>query len=384
MTAARGWSALVGASMLLLLAVYITTAMRVGAVDSAGRTGLLDASGVPATARFDIAPSTVRVSMVADPLSQRLVNAAMISSATARAGSLASSWFDALSRLGWRDTTSRQNLLIHHAQQGDVPAVLDDIDGLLRRNLLIDQISPVLLAMEGDPAWRGRVVERLRQRPAWRFGYLQRGSLIDAADMLAARATTIRALQRSGDDVAVAEIAPVLPKLLAAGLGEQAFVVWQAREPFITRPVADPVFAKLAAEREPSAVPFHWQLTNGPDYSVYAVSRPTSYLSLSWNGAGAPVFAAQTLSAPAGRYQVILTTADARAVESTIGVRMVCGNDAIDFAHVRRLSPSRVAYSGERPVPCAFARLELFGRSGTAGLHDHQAAVSSVAIASII
>lgn len=384
-TMARVWSGFAGISMLILLAVYAATASRLTAINDAGRTAVLAVSGVsPATPTFDARIADTRIAVAYDPMNQRLVNTAMLAMSRGRPGPPDSTWFAMLARLGWRDTPSRQNLLIRHVQQGEIVATLDDIDGLLRRDQLIDQISPVLLTAESDPVWRIQIIERLRQRPSWRFGYLQRGSLIDDPVLLAARADTIRTLQRLGDDVAVGEIAPILPRLLAADLGAQAFAIWQAREPSIARPVADPGFAGLALERQPSTVPFHWQLTNGSDYGVDVESRPAPHLTLSWNGAGAPIFATQHISESAGHYAVIFTTLEpGSGLSDMIGVRAVCGSEIIDFVHSRQLSPTRIAYAGERAVPCSYPRLELFGRSARSGPRDRRVAISHVAIANV-
>jgi len=391
----RVWSALLGVSMLILLGCYIVAALGHARADAMGRIALLSLSGrAPAVPAFALAGGEARRAVEVDPLNQRMLNAAMVASVRARPAIPGAAWFAALSALGWRETTSRQNLLIHHAQANDLQAILDDVDGLLRRNQLIEQSTPLLLLVEADRQWQARLVDRLRGHPSWRFGYLQRGSLIDDPVQLAARARTLRWLQRSGDEVAVAEIAPVLPKLLDAGLGAEAFAIWRAREPAIARPVADPRFAALATETAASAVPFHWQLTNGPDHGIDLSSSPASHLTVSWNGVGAPVFASQTLSAPAGRYAVVLATPDPAGNTSgngggdatgdaaeMIGVRTICGTELVDFGPPRRVSPGRLMYLPPRPVPCAFARLELFGRRAPgATLRDRRAALSGVAI----
>lgn len=383
---ARGWAALAAFSILFLLIVYLARTGHAATVARAGPAALLDVSGSsPAFPNFAVSVADARRALVSDPLNQQLVNTAMLATARARQEVLDPDWFTVLSRLGWRDTASRQNLLVRHALQRDVSAALDDVDGLLRRNQLIEQITPALLAMEKDPTWQLQVVERLRERPSWRFGFLQRGSLIDDPGSLAARARTIRLLQVSGDDVDAGEIAPVLPKLLGAKLGEEAFSIWQAREPSILRPVADSSFVKLASEREPSTVPFHWQLTNGPDYSVEVGSRPVPHLTLSWNGVGAPVFATQYISVPVGRHTVLLTTPEPDTnVADVIGVRMACGTESVEFDRMRRVSSVSVAYASGRVVPCAFPRLELFGHPRLTGAGSRQAAVSSIVVAATI
>lgn len=381
----RLWSAFAGVSMLLLLGVYVTVAARLAVIDPAGAMAVLNVSGsAPAVPEFDVSPADARRAVISDPINQQRLNTAMLSMTRIRAGSPDQDWFTTLAKLGWRDTPSLQNLTIRHALQGKLSSVLDDVDALLRRNQAIEQVTPILLAAENDPAWQNQVVWRLRRHPPWRFGYLQRGSLIDDPVLLAARARTVQALQRSGDDVTIAEITPMLPKLITAGLAAQAFEIWKLREPTIARPVADPGFAVLAADREPLTVPFHWQLTTGPDFSVDAVSRPVSYLSVSWNGSGAPVFATQHISTSAGRYAVVLTSPDAASrTRAMVGVRLVCGSEVIDFVRTQERAPTRISYTGDRAVPCDFPRLELFGRTGD-GLRDRQATISRVEVKAAI
>lgn len=382
---ARVGAALATGSMLLLAGIYATAATRVATIARSGSLAVLASSGAaPATPDFRVPVADAQAALALDPVNQRLVNIAMLAVVRERLRQPGAAWFAALAQLGWRDTASRQNLLIRHAMLNDIPAVLDDADGLLRRNQLINELGPVLLAMEADPVWQPRLIDRLRRQPAWRFGFLQRGSLLDDPGQLAARARTLRLLQRSGDKVDMSEIAPVLPRLLAVGLGGAAFAVWQTYEPNIARPVADPGFGQVTAEREPSTVPFHWQLTSGPDYSVDAVPQPSPHLAIAWNGAGAPVFAVQYLSAPMGRYRVVLTSpVGGPPPTAIVGVRAVCGNDSVDFEQTRQLSLTRTAYAADRPVPCAFPRLELFGRTGgtsDGGAGDRQADISGVAI----
>jgi len=376
----RGFLTGVLLSILTLLGFYLSAAGRNERMMRAGLTSLM---AVPPALASEgaVEPSEARSALIVDPLNQRLLNVAMVTHARTAREEEQGRWFTALARLGWRDTASRQNLLLQHAKHENIAAILDDIDGLLRRNRLIEQVSPALITLEGDLVGRRWVIERLRQRPAWRFGYLQRGSLIDDPVQLAARARTIRSLQQSGDDVADGEISPVLPKLIAAGLGEEALAIWRVREPSIKRPIADPNFAKLATERGSSAVPFHWQLTAAADYSVDATLEPAPHLSISWSGIGVPIFAAQTLSASAGRYGVILSTAEPdKVLPKMVTVRAVCGTDVVDFVHQKEVSATKVAYFPDRPLPCPFARLELVGRQVGLPSGEMQTAISGVSL----
>ena len=383
---ARGSTIAAAVAMLAVLGLHFATARHLELLSRIAPLAVLNAQGTrPLTPQFAVSEADARAAVRADPLNQRSINIAMLATVRTRQRAPDTAWFTALARLGWRDTASRQNLAIHHGLSNDGPALLDDVDAFLRRNQLIDELSTVLVAMEGDPEWRLRVAQRLRRHPPWRFGFLQRGSLIDDPRQLIARAHTVMTLQRSGDSVTASEVAPMLPKLLAAGLGRQAFAIWRALEPAIARPIADPSFADLAAAAEPSTVPFHWQLTNGPDYAVDAIARPRPHLSITWNGAGAPVFALQYLSASAGRYAVVLTSPDRSPdLPNLVGVRAICGATAVIFTHTVRQSPLRLAYVADTPVPCSFPRFELFGRSGTDSLRDRQATISAIEIASSI
>lgn len=308
--------------------------------------------------------SVARKALLLEPLSQHLFNAVATDRAH-RAGAKILTRPDAavLRRLGWRDTPALQNLLLSDLNDEAYERLIDVADALLRRNQLIEPTRAILANTEVDDVWQARIVAKLLARPAWRLYYLQNGAELRNPAVIRARGETMLEMQRRGAKLSSAEINSVLPNLIDHGLAPAAYAIWRGSFGVAERPLADPAFRRLArqsASTDPSV--FLWQVGIGADFDVQTGNKDRGGLTIRWNGRGTPIFVTQRSSGPPGRYTAELATVDGKRLASgQIGLRLMCPGEAIDFRPTGSTRDGGLRLESEGPVPCGFARLELYG-----------------------
>lgn len=327
-------------------------------------------------------PNRLRTAITAKPLSQRIVNIAMVSSVDRQGETRLRPWIATLSQLGWRDTVSVQNMIYVAAVNGDIAAVLDLSDALLRRRQMIDQMIPVLSVAETDPQARAAFVDRLIARPAWRNTYLTSTGHLQTAEQLRARYQILRELRRRGSPPSWSEAAQNIRALEYAGLYDLGFALWRSARPGVSRPLNDTHFLQASESFRlgEDPVPYQWQIPVGAGFSADAVSENgRSTLEINWNGRGVPMFAQQRTSAEPGRYvlEVNVSPTDVADLRA-INFRFVCTrtNTAIAFQRDMR-EPTR--FVTEQALPCAYPVLQIAG-SIQAGATPHQLSLQSVTL----
>ncbi len=376
----RAIAAVLTAAVLVSVAGYAaTTSLATAGILNTRGGALLAASqsgeaGKPAA----LDKHRLRTAIAAMPLDQRLLNVAMVQDVERHGKERTAAWLAVLARLGWRDTSSVQNMLYAAALATDLPRILDLGDALLRRRRLTDQMIPVLSAVEGDAALRGMFVQRLVERPSWRGLYLTTVGHLQSRDQLIARFDTLRLLQQRGARLDQAEVVPSIAAMDRAGLSPYGFALWQSIRPETTRPLDDADF-RLASRSYATGydpVPYQWQMMTGQGFSADASRNgDQSSLTINWDGRGVPVFAQQKTSAVPGRYILDVAIEPEDVADLTaIQFKLVCDDKAVVF----QTSPSRPThYVTTDMVGCSFPILQIAGEV-QAGAVAHQLTINRI------
>ena len=271
-------------------------------------------------------------------------------------------WMPVVGRLGWRDTAAQFNRLYVAAATTDIATILDVSEALLRRQQLLDRITPVLAIVETDPKISLDLVGRLQNRPAWRGAYLESTTILTRRDQLVARYGVLRELMRRGGRLTKSEVTANVIALDRGKLPELGFSLWKAVHPDVVVPLNDPDFRRAAANSADDVipVPYDWQLLTGEGFSTDAfVEDGRSALEIKWNGRGVPVFVRQRTSARPGRYLLdIVLDRENIADLSAVQFRLMCDDTAIALRQDGKV-PTRLATV--QPVPCAYPVLEIVG-----------------------
>lgn len=271
-------------------------------------------------------------------------------------------WMPVVAQLGWRDTATQFNRLYVAAAGADIATILDVSEALLRRQQLMDRITPVLALVETDPKISLDLVGRLQNRPAWRGAYLESTTILTRRDQLVARYGILRELMRRGGQLTKTEVAANVIALDRGKLPELGFALWKAVHRDVVVPLNDPDFQRAAANSadDVTPVPYDWQLMTGEGFSTDAfVEDGRSALEIKWNGRGVPIFVRQRTSARSGRYRLdIVLDPENIADLSAIQFRLMCDDTAIALRQEGRV-PTRLATV--QPVPCAYPVFEVVG-----------------------
>lgn len=363
----RGIAAVLVVATLLSVATYLVTASQAIAAVRAVRSSAL--IGAWRLDHASIAPimmvreTVVRQAVAARPLDPVAVNVAMLRD-IGRGGEVRlSRWIPTLSMLGWRDTPTLQNRIYAAAVDANVGSILDIGDALMRRRQVQEQVIPLLVMAEADPALRSSFVARLAGNPGWRGSYLfATGYLRDRAQF-AARYDVLRALRRRGIDPGHSEMVSNINALAANGLVNLAFDLWSSSTTAtVSRPLQDPRFSEASARFSSGndQVPFEWEVTSGNGFNVtpYAENRRTA-LSIEWDGRGVPVFARQRTSAQPGRYQLDVDVAPEKVKDlATLAFQLICDGTAYRF---QQDDQRATRFMADEATPCAFPILEIAG-----------------------
>lgn len=272
-------------------------------------------------------------------------------------------WMPVVGRLGWRDTPAQLNRLYVAAAAGNIATILDVSEALLRRQQLMDRITPVLAIVETDPKIGADLVRRLQSRPAWRAAYLETTDTLLRRDQLVARYGILRELMRRGDHLSKSELTANVIALDRGKLPDLGFSLWKTVHRDVGVPLNDPYFQRAAANSAEAAttVPYDWQLLTGEGFSTDAfVDNGRSALEIKWNGRGVPVFVRQRTSAIAGRRYVLEISVDRENIPnlSAAQFRLMCDDAAILLRQEGGV-PTRLVTV--QPLPCAYPVLEIVG-----------------------
>ena len=218
--------------------------------------------------------------------------------ATARRDVKASKRFAAaMQKLGWRNTAVQRSLLINAANEENFDALMDRADALLRRDVLTDEVLPIVLLFERNPAVRKPLVRALARMPVWRRQFFGRIDILRDPVQRQARFRTVEYLIDSGATMNREEIAPLVNALDQAGDNARAEKLWTKQMPRAGKAMLfDPAFefaTRMDSERPDLVMPFEWHLEQGTGYNSYVESG--GGVRVEWDGHGVPTFLRQRL-----------------------------------------------------------------------------------------
>ncbi len=358
-------SLVLAASLIVALVYYVSMTGQVTLLSMGKDANLI---GVQQQKRPEGASALQYVSaLAADPLSQQAVNGVIAAQMRATGDTRqAMQQILLLRQLGWRNNSALQNMLWRAGTVGDLPMMMDTLDALLRREKLLGQIYPILNLMTTDASFRALLIQRLKNRPSWSKYYFQSASDLSRPAEIEGRFLVMRSVQRTGGQLSRNEIAPILPKLIGMGAAPQAFELWQAQDGAVMRPLDDANFLKASRPTQTDAlpIPFEWQLGSGSGYFTDAGrDEHGTFLSIDWNGRGAPALASQLTSATPGRYRIIVV-ADHPATQmgDRLGFRFACANGTVvNFTAVKPSTRNQVQFVSNGPLTCSYPELQIYG-----------------------
>lgn len=282
---------------LAIIAFVLFVSYQQGSANAFDRSGasLVNAEGeAMSPARL----AAAKRALARQPLDQPLLNS--IYASEVRNGldeSQRSAYVSTLARLGWRDTTTQQNLLFEAARRNDLEAALDHMDALLRRDKLADQIMLLLAQLEIDPVGTRLMAERLAKQPVWRERYFRFAEPLANPDVLDARLRLFDYMARHDMPVDRVEMRATYYALFNAGRKDALAELVRAQLPADKRSslLYDPDFDQwlgAPAEIRWATAPQDWRLTNRSGVSTQIIAEEwSSRLVLRWNGRGAPIIA---------------------------------------------------------------------------------------------
>lgn len=330
--AARATAAKAGLS--LALAVYGALALASGLDRLSGNVPALERL-VPAPFRAQAARSAAelafargqRAAMVVaarqavahdpvDPGSSSLLGAALLTAGDARGAEQA---FRVAARFGWRDVATQAYWFEAAVEGGEMEPAADRLDALLRAKPDLAGGEALLARLEGTPAGRAALRERLARRPGWLPIYLQVSGVAPAT--LGRRAQVLVDLANAGTRLGCTAIAPFVTDALAVGARREAEEAWIAHCPGarISGGIADPGFDSFGTD---SASPFGWQAPPSGDIVIEPVAGPAGKrsLRLSNSASVSRLMLMQPIALAPGRYRLTAKVAPGRLAAS-IGCR---------------------------------------------------------------
>lgn len=278
--------------------------------------------------------------------------------------------FTFLSDLGWRSTAAQQNLIAHALAAGDIAAIVDRSDALIRRGKFVDEITALLLGAEQNPAGRALVLRALERRPKWADLYIRLGAQLTTPEGLIAHAALLRDLDDSGYDIGRREAVPLVRAMIRQGLLSQAYGVFEQVAPQSdgqSDGVYDPDFRVAAeAQRNGPLFPFEWNWpTQRGVRSTVRMRGDAGRLNLKWNGKGHPLLLSQIFPVEKNSTHALRVTFSGNnsSILNSLQFYLSCADSGGEKLLLRpKLSrPEEATYEGEIPDTCSFAKLELYG-----------------------
>lgn len=326
------------------------------------RAGLMQSR--PLQPRVPARQVELRAALWRQPLNARLFDRVYVDTAD-RADPAAARNAALLARLGWRDTSSSQNLLLHYALTARYSALIDRAESLTRRHQSEATVFQFLGAVEATPAVRQLIVTRLRAHVPWRDAYLGFDPLLANPQFRDARLRTLRELLASGDRVDRQEIDGLVLALVAAGQPAPAYRLWADVVGHSDEEIYDQAFRRLtSASVEPATIPFEWQLESAAGHSATASGvGATSGVDITWDGRDVPTLMSQLVPVPSGRHATLEIVSDRPAeMAQTLQPIFTCGGQVVPFSLIGSGDGAVRYVAPPLPPTCRFATLSLAGR----------------------
>lgn len=324
------------------------------------------------------------------PLSQRRFNQFVVAASERRelAGQPLDDAMTQLASLGWRDTASLQNQIYFHANRGEIGETLDNVDALLRRDKLADDVLAALSMAETDPKFRTVLIERMLKGASWTSRFLQFNGLLNRAPNVAARTITLKALVDGKARISRQDMASSLIPIVAAGNFAEGYEIWQGWRGAAAN---DPrgfdhdfrLAAALPEEERDIRIPFEWMLENGPGYRASASgSGVGSSLNIRWNGRGTPTLMQRFLKNPGGDWFLRVRGLDLTAGSiRNLRFNIACPSQRLVEMTIRMSDQKQgLALIPDAPVNCPYPALLVRGQARDAGALSQEWTVFDISI----
>ena len=301
------------------------------------------------------------------PIDQAIVNAAMVTSMAQRPSMDLAPWLDVVASLGWRNTTSQQNIIAAAIQRNDVASIINSADALLRIGTLFDEAARFMNLAEAYPETWPRVLSLLKSNVSWRHAYLGQASPSMLPVVLDGRIRTIVALKSTGDRLDRQQVRPLVAALATAGRLSEANRIWRDYTGDQENALYDMRFERALAQIDQPLTPlsFDWTLNLGEGYAADIAPNGLggSVVNMRWDGRGVPVFFSQQASIRPG-YQLLRVSVDGDVASfgERVGFRLRCSDSIVEFDLGRRLDNSELTLMTVQPVTCWYPVLEAYGR----------------------
>lgn len=309
----------------------------------------------------------IRQAVLAAPLEQTLLNAAMVEQVATHPGSDLTPWVKLLRRSGWRDLITQQNLIAEAISREDINALLDSADALLRQLRLSEDAFALVAMSETNPATWGHVYVLLATNVPWRYIYLSRVNLLRTNEMLDARGRTLSQLLVSKKGVHPNEMRSFIGALVKAGRIRDADVLWsrfdRANAHSLIQDTTFSAVRRIEADDTIVPSPFEWTLNNGAGFSTGLTDDGLggSYLTIDWDGHGLPVFLLQRTRAKVGKYHLqLMIDGDPKEFANRIGARLYCDEVTKVSVSLAQKTNTSVVF-GNIVAMCDYPTIELFG-----------------------
>ncbi len=358
---------LVGLTLACLVSSYIWFGNSMASVVSVQTRYKLPQPGVAPLPIPKIPTDVLKRAILAAPLDQPLLNAVVVARSAGEKPKDFAQAMAVLKRMGWRDPSSLQNIIIHALETTDIPTIVDCADALLRQDVLIEQTSALMVLLEGFADTAPTVVARLKQGTPWRYTYLERAGSLTAPDQISGRLNTLTTLMAGGAKVQRQEVGPFVMVLAAAGEVAQARNLWLTHTGQRRDVLLDPDFtaALNQSKLQVMPVPFEWQFGAGLGSvaDIAADGLSGNRVSIQWDGRGVPVFVSQQTGAGEDRYQLFVRVeGEAAEFARRIGFRLRCGEGAVAFEDPVALPGNIMSLTLPRQNVCDYPVLEVFGK----------------------
>lgn len=348
--------------------------------------GLLSAQANEKKARYPLAVLAHNAAM--QPLNQKRLNQYIVAAVREKqlTGPSLDKAMGQLANLGWRDTPSLQNQILFHGSRGEIGLTLDNVDALLRREKLGDDVLAAMSMAETDPAFRKVLIERLKGGASWTSRFLQFSALLQRPDNVRARAITMRALVDANVPLSRMDIAPSLLHMVRAGDRAEAYAIWEKWRGAPARAAGgfDHDFrltAQIPANEREVPVPFEWMLASGPGYRGYIDGSDVgASLSIRWDGRGVPYFVQRIFKAPQGDWGLRvsglnLTPASIRDLRFLVACPT---GQPVDM--IVRIAEAKqgLLLVPEKRIDCAYPGLVIRGQPREAGLGPREWVINDI------
>ena len=353
-----------------LLALYLLHETR--GVTYAQDVAAFEASGLPeAEPPADLVVASIVQELARSPIHQD--EAGMLLGQRITRGDAAqdlSPLAQSVADMGYRSTRAQQSLIQYGLQSEDVDLIFAQVDALLRRGKAVDQVLPILYAIETLPEGREMVAGKLIEGAPWRRVFFQSPLGLSNRSQLDSREQLLSLMIDQGEALGRQDIGAFLRRMVESGQRDRAYQFFcQIDTRCSDAGLIDSNFVVLSermASTRPELYPFEWTANRGRGYSATPNSNTIGLsqagVLLRWDGRGTPTFLSQV--GPYSEFeQVNVSTADAQDFSANFYMEFRCPrSEAIRYVISPQADTDGLLFALPAQPTCAVGTFALVGR----------------------